>query len=69
MRTRAQILGPQNFAVNLPPDFLLNFFCLLCFPPRRLKPGRASQNGSASTGKLKYSSVRVEIGQCALGGG
>ena len=38
---------------------LLNFLCLLCFPPRRFSSqGRRPQNGSASTGKLNYFSVR-----------
>src|SRR5438270_12244878 len=36
---------------------LANFLCLLCFPPRRLSQDRRTQNGSASTGKLKYSNV------------
>jgi hypothetical protein len=40
-------------------NFLLNFLCLLCFPPRRFSSqGRRPQNGSASTAKLNYSSVR-----------
>jgi hypothetical protein len=47
MRTRALLWG------------LVNFLCLLCFPPRRLSSqGERPQNGSASTGKLSYSSVR-----------
>jgi membrane protease YdiL (CAAX protease family) len=46
-RTRAQPVGPANF------------LCLLCFPPRRsFSQGRRPQNGSASTGKLNYFSVR-----------
>src|SRR5437879_5173934 len=45
-RTRAQ------------PRGLLIFLCLLCFPPRRFSSqGRRPQNGSASTGKLKYSNA------------
>jgi len=37
----------------------LNVLCLLCFPPRRFSSqGRRPQNGSASTGKLNYFSVR-----------
>ncbi len=41
------------------PRGLLIFLCLLCFPPRRFSSqGRRPQNGSASTGKLNYFSVR-----------
>ena len=53
--------GPRAHGRNLA---CAEFFCLLCFPPRRFSSqGRRPQNGSASTGKLNYFTCVSEIGQ------
>src|SRR5260370_5330583 len=54
---KASVLrNPAHTGATLMPAELP---CLLCFPPRRFSSqGRRPQNGSASTVKLSYSSVR-----------